>query len=395
MEDKKKFYLNFPESPGVYIMKGPKGQILYIGKAGNLKKRVSSYFLRAHERRIEKLVSEIRSISYKRTDSALEALILEAELIKKNQPPYNVREKDDKSFLFIEITSEKYPRVLLVRGKDAGNGRRFGPFISTNNIREAMRILRRIFPWSIHPSSKVGKLAPCFDYQIGLCPGVCFGGIDIKEYKENINNLKLFLSGKKRVILNKLNKKMKEESKKLEFEKASRVKRQIFALKHIQDVSLIMKDEVREKGNKKQYRIEGYDISNISGSDAVGSMVVFKGELPQKSEYKKFKIRTIRGISDTGMIGEIILRRLKNNWPLPDLILVDGGKGQVNVAKKILLELGISIPILGIAKGKERKKNEIIGKMPKWTSEKILINVRDEAHRFAISYHRKRRSIIN
>ena len=151
---KDNLYKNLPKSPGVYIMKNIKGEILYIGKAGNLRRRVSSYFLRIHDARIEKLVSDIRKIEYKKTDTALEALILEAALIKKHKPPFNIREKDGTSFLYVEITDETFPRVLLVRGKSSAGGLRFGPFTSAGSIREALRILRRIFPWSIHTTNQ-------------------------------------------------------------------------------------------------------------------------------------------------------------------------------------------------------------------------------------------------
>lgn len=195
---KKNIYNNLPETPGVYLMKGANGKILYIGKAGNLKRRVASYFQKAHDYRIEKLLSQVKKIDYRKTDTAIEALILESQLIKKYEPPFNVKEKDDKSFLYMEITKEKFPRVLLVRGKSNTVGERYGPFTSASSIREAMRILRRIFPYSVHPSqitnhvSRTIKTKPCFDYQIGLCPGTCIGAITRKDYLKNIKNIKLF-----------------------------------------------------------------------------------------------------------------------------------------------------------------------------------------------------------
>jgi len=189
-------YKKFPETPGVYIMKDADGRVLYVGKAANLRRRVSSYFERPHEIRIQTLVTKSRRIDHENTDTALEALILEAELIKKLRPPFNVREKDDKSFLYIEITKEKFPRVLLVRGKDAERGMRFGPFTSASSVREAMHILRRIFPWNTHAPEVIGKLKrPCFDYEVGRCPGTCIGAITREEYARTIEHLKLFLEG--------------------------------------------------------------------------------------------------------------------------------------------------------------------------------------------------------
>lgn len=402
----KNLYKNIPETPGVYLMKNAQGEIMYVGKAGNLRRRVSSYFLRPQEARIQKMVSEIKSIETRGTDTAIEALILEASLIKKIQPRYNVREKDDTSFLYVEITKEKFPRVMLVRGKEKANGRRFGPFTSSMSIREALRILRRIFPWSAHlPGAKYER--PCFEYEIGLCPGTCAGAVTHAEYKKNISKLKLFFEGKKEKILRDLDREMKAAAKKLDFEKAEELKRRIFALRHIQDVSLITDEKMSAitEGQGMQTRIEGYDISNISGDSAVGSMVVFTGNQPDKNEYRKFKIkyssepnparrssRFTSGGGDTGMMKEVLRRRLNNDWKLPNLILVDGGAGQVSAAKEVLGEFSLQIPVVGIAKGPERKRNDIIGFVPKGIPKEVLIQVRDEAHRFAITYHKKVRN---
>ena len=185
-----------PEIPGVYVMKDAEGRFLYIGKAGNLRRRVASYFTRPHDARIEKLVRSIEALEFHPTDTALEALILEAKLIKEYQPPFNIREKDDKSFLFIEISEDEFSQVLLVRGTEKDSGERFGPFISAVSIRKALKIIRKIFPFSIHSASTVGTFKkPCFDYQIGLCPGTCIGEISAKEYRKTVRNIRLFLEG--------------------------------------------------------------------------------------------------------------------------------------------------------------------------------------------------------
>ncbi|KKU94085.1 MAG: excinuclease ABC subunit C [Candidatus Jorgensenbacteria bacterium GW2011_GWA1_48_13] len=398
-----------PDSPGVYLMKNARGRILYIGKAANLKRRVSSYFLRParlpagrQDSRIEKMVSEVRKIDYKKTDTALEALILEATLIKKHEPPYNVREKDDKSFLYVEITKDKFPRVLLVRGrayrqagKSRAGGDRFGPFTSASSAREALRIIRKIFPFSVHPADKIGKFKkPCFDYEIGLCPGTCAGLIDKTDYLKNVRNIKLLFQGKKAAILRTLKREMEAASKRLDFEKAAKLRGRIFALEHVQDVALIKSEE--DSGTENKARIEGYDISDISGTSAVGAMVVFRGGRPAPNEYRKFKIGTVFKPNDTAMLKEVIGRRLNHReWPLPDLFLIDGGKPQVNAAKKILRDSGFVIPVVGIAKGAKRKKNEFIGSIPYNLSPITLIKVRNEAHRFAQSYHKRLRKIIS
>lgn len=421
-------YKNMPETPGVYIMKGAKNEVLYIGKAGNLRRRVSSYFMRPHDLRIQRMVSEIKKIDRIQTETAIEALILEAELIKKYMPPFNIRETDDKSFLYVEITKEKFPRVLLVRGRggDMNNGgklalshiekpalssvgltlgrikrpalsrvERFGPFTSASSIREALKIIRRIFPFNIHPQDKIGTFKrPCFDYEIGLCSGTCINAISRTDYLKNIRNIKLFFKGKKKRLMQNLEKEMKSASKKLEFEKAEIIKRRIFAVQHIQDVAFISDNEIEDKkiSMTMPYRIEGYDISNISGDSAVGSMVVFINGKPDRNEYRKFKIRTVVGANDVGMMKEVLQRRFGNPWPLPDLVLVDGGAGQVNIAKEITEESGYKIPIIGIAKGPSRKNDFFVGTVIPNMDKNILVKVRNEAHRFALSYHKKLRS---
>lgn len=392
----KSLYAKLPGTPGVYIMKDAAGRVLYVGKAVNLKRRVSSYFLRPHDARIDGLVRRIKRIDHKNTDTAIAALILEATLIKKYQPPFNVLEKDDKSFLYVEITKEKFPRIMLVRGKDRPNGKRYGPFTSAASIREALRLIRRIFPYPTHPTPPKPLARPCFDYGIGLCPGTCIGAVSRADYIKNIRNIELLLAGKKARIVSGLEKAMKEASRKTEFEKAERYKRQLFALRHIQDVALIKESEladIKYQIQNTKYRIEGYDISNISGTNAVGSMVVFEGNEPAKGEYRKFKIRTVGQPDDFAMLQEVITRRLRHNeWPLPDLMLIDGGKGQVSAVKKMVAKSGHDIPVIGLVKGPERKRNDVVGKIPAFTNLKTLIHIRDESHRFAITYHRELRS---
>jgi len=330
----------------------------------------------------------------KKTETAIEALILEAELIKKLKPAFNSREKDDKSFLYVDITKDKFPQVILSRGRVAppkNLSKRYGPFTTASHIREALRIIRRIFPYSIHEKEKVGVMKrPCFDYQIGLCPGTCIGGVEREEYIKDVGNIKLLFEGNKKRILATLEKEMKTASKDLKFERAEKLKRQIFALQHIQDIALISDERKSIKSSVDgMKRIEGYDISNISGTSAVGSMVVFVGGEEDRDEYRKFRIRTVSGSNDVAMLSEMLYRRLDNKWQLPDLILVDGGRAQVNTMLRVLRGRSLKIPVVGLAKGPTRKKNEVIGDIPSWTGIDELIRVRDEAHRFAIKYHKK------
>lgn len=428
-KDAGKLYKNLPDAPGVYLMRDQNGGLLYVGKAANLKRRVSSYFLRPHDARIERLVSLIAKIDYEQTDTAIEALIREAELIKKHEPPFNIKDKDDKSFLYVHIAKEEFPRVLLARGRDLKKeaykvAREYGPFTSASSLRKALKIIRRIFPYSVHPPEKIGAYArPCFDYEIGLCPGVCAGKISKTEYRKIIHDIVLLFEGKKEKILRGLSKEMATAAKKLDFEKAEELRRRIFALKHIQDIAIISEDKIGEPEGvaEKPLRIEGYDISNISGVSAVGSMVVFVGGKPDKNEYRKFRIRDVesnpnpksahpasRAGGDVGMLMEVLERRFrhslfsnsqelenKEKWPLPDIILVDGGAGQVNAARSVLKKLNLDIPVIGMAKGPERKRNDVVGLIPKSLKNlnlTTLIRVRDEAHRFAISYHKNLRS---
>ncbi len=400
--DKKNLTNKIPQTPGVYLMKSSAGKVMYVGKAGNLKRRTASYFSRAHDLKIEKLISQIKKIDYIETDGTIEALILEAKLIRELKPQYNIKEKDDKSFLYVEITNEEYPRVFLVRGKNIINhGAKtkntlavFGPFTSATSIRETLKIIRRIFPYSVHDPKRIGKYKrPCLNCQIGQCPGTCIGAISRAEYMKNIKNIKLFFEGKRKKIIQTLRSEMKSSSKKLDFERAEILKRRIFALQHIQDSTIIVRDEYRQSREAETARIEGYDISNISGNFSVGSMVVFIGGVPAKSKYRLFKIRNFKTANDVGMMKEVLNRRFGHDeWEYPNLLLVDGGRPQVNAAKEVLYELGIKLPVVGIAKGPTRKKNEFIGKIPEGINIKTLIAVRDEAHRFAINFHRKVRS---
>jgi len=378
-----------PESPGVYLFKY-QDSVVYVGKAGNLKRRVKSYFSTKEKRALE-IREKIEDIDFIKTDTVIEALIKEAELIKKYRPILNIKENDDRSFLYVVITKDSYPRVLLLRGKDVKKEKVrkiFGPFVYASEIREALRIIRKIFAYSTHTEKETEKGVFCFYYQINLCPGNCGKKIDKKEYLKNIKKIELFFEGGKKRIISLLEKEMEKESKLLNFEVADELKRKINALKFIQDTALIKK---KKEENQNNFRIEGYDISNISGSLSVGSMAVFKNNVPEKKEYRLFKIRTIENQNDTGAIKEILKRRFKNNWDLPSLILVDGGKGQVSAVKEVLNEEGIFVSVIGIAKGKDRKKEEVIGKIPSGVKKEVLLMLQAEAHRFAINYHRKLR----
>jgi excinuclease ABC subunit C len=400
-----------PNNPGIYLFYNNKKELVYVGKATSLKNRVRSYFSGAKTSRpIEQMIHEVVNIKYKETDSVLEAIILEANYIKKYQPKYNVDGKDDKSWNYIIITKDDYPQVKTIRSHEIGGrdmsrlvppnvAETFGPYPGLKT-KATMGLLQKLFNISFCKSSAKRE---CLYHQMGVCLGVCTGDITSKEYKQAvIKPLVMFLRGNKKRLIISLAKKMKEKAKQEDFEEAARLRNQIKSLQRIQDIALLNKSFFSDvKKSKEDIRIEGYDISNLGVTGKVGSMVVFERGEANKSQYRKFKIRGVEGQSDVDCLDEVIRRRLNHpEWRFPDVFLIDGGLPQVNRVKKILKELNIDIPVVGIAKGAERKKNEFIlgnkkREFIKWVDKNkvLLIKVRDEAHRFAITYQRSLRGI--
>lgn len=400
---------NLPDSPGVYLFRDSTKKILYIGKATSLRDRVRSYFsndlIKTRGKHILDMVTLATHVSYERTDSVLEAIILEASLIKTHQPYYNTKEKDNKSFNYIIITKEEFPAILTVRERamvfdvksTSGSPKYlavYGPFPQGANLQEALKIIRRIFPFRDNCTPGSGKA--CFNRQIGLCPGVCTGEIGVKEYGERIKEIRLFFEGKKTLLIKKLERSMHANAKVLEFERANEYKRMIFALQHIKDVSLI-KEEVREASRrssrvgKKSFRIEAYDVAHISGMYTVGVMTVFEDGHPKKSEYRKFKIRTKVDISDDiAHLEEILRRRFTHvNWKFPDLIVVDGAIAQRRVALKVLKDINFSCDVVSVVKDAHHKPKAILGdKETALSYRRGILMANAEAHRFAVEYHR-------
>ncbi len=515
---------NLPNKPGVYIMRDNTDTIIYIGKAKNLIKRVKSYFREKLDRpKTQILMSHFDSLEYIVTNSEKEALILEANLIKKHRPRYNVQLKDDKRYPYVKITDEEFPRLVITRNVTK-NGVYFGPFTDVGSVKQTVKFLKSLF--KIRTCRNMN--GPCLNSQIDLCYAPCDGKISKKEYSEIINKIDLFFQGKYSTIVNNLKKEMMEAASNEEFEKAAVIRDQISSIEEImekqfvdlvdddldQDViamapnknevvviimpirngkivgrddflmsgskydssseimfsfiqqyygynrhvpkQILLDEDIDEKklleewlsdlrGNKvkikvpqkgvklrlvkmakknaeiikhqkkkmenslielKKYLkleklphiIEGYDISNISGKFAVGSKVSFKDAKPNKKMYKHFKMET-PGPNDFAMMEELLTRRLKmiDSDPEPDLIVIDGGKGQLNMACGVLDKLNLThIPIIGLAKEFEEiyipnSKHPII--IPKNNRAlHLLQQVRDESHRFAITYHRKLRS---
>lgn len=519
-----------PDQPGCYLMKDKNGTIIYVGKAKILKNRVRSYFTGSHNTKTERLVSEIVDFEYIVTESNIEALLLEINLIKKNDPKYNIMLKDDKTYPFLKITNEKYPRLMITRKVLKDKAHYFGPYPDVNAANETKKLLDRLFPLrKCKPSQKT----PCLYYHLGQCLCPYAFHVDPQVYKDMVEEIKRFLNGGHTEIQKQLEEKMKLAAADMEFEKAAEYRDQIRAIETVmtkqkmtntdlvdrdifgyatdkgwmcvqvffvrqgklieRDVSMfpfyndaeedfltyigqfyqenehfipkevlipdnIDKPSVEamlatkilqpQRGEKKKLvklagknaqvalnekfdligrseartigaveklgdamnipapiRIEAFDNSNIMGTDPVSAMVVFIDGKPAKKEYRKYKIKTVKGPDDYASMREVVYRRysrvLKEGLPFPDLIVIDGGKGQVDVAKDVLAnQLGIDIPIAGLAKDDKHKTSELlfgpelnVVPLERNSQEFFLLQrIQDEVHRFAITFHRQLRS---
>ena len=406
-EDLKKYKL--PDTPGVYLFK--KGRsILYIGKAASLRDRVRSYFapdlVEGRGSRIVGMVEKASSLSWQETSSVLEALILEANLIKRHEPPYNVDQKDNKSWNYLVITKEDFPRVLLVRGRELFlNSLKaksyklkatYGPYPHGGQLQEALKMVRRIFPFRDKCMPEVEK--PCFNRQIGLCPGVCSGEISKDEYAKTVRNLKDLFSGKFKGLKQRLTREMRTAAKHEDFERAGTLRRQVSALEHIRDVSLIKSEHRITAGGPSTSlgtsgtRIEAFDVAHTGGTETVAVMTVVSNGEPVKAAYRKFKIWSATN-NDVAALKEALSRRLTHpEWPLPRIFVVDGGKAQVRATEKLLKDAGLVIPVVGVVKDEFHRPKGLIGdKRAIQANEKDILLANNEAHRFAITWHRKRR----
>lgn len=519
-----------PDQPGCYLMKDKNGTVIYVGKAKILRNRVRSYFRGSHDTKTERLVSEIEDFEYIVTESNIEALLLEINLIHKNDPKYNIMLKDDKSYPFIKITNEKYPRLVITRKVIKDKALYFGPYPDVNAANETKRLLDRLFPLrKCSPSQKT----PCLYYHLGQCLCPYAFDVDPQVYKDMVEEIKRFLTGGHTEIQDQLQEKMKAAAENLEFEKAAEYRDQIKAIETVmtrqkmtnvdlvdrdvfgyavdkgwmcvqvffvrqgklieRDVSIfpfyneaeedfltfigqfyqenehfvpkevlipdtIDRESVEallntkvlqpQRGEKKKLvqlakknaevalrekfdlivrkqertvgaveklgdamnipapvRIEAFDNSNIMGTNPVSAMVVFVDGRPAKKEYRKYKIKTVKGPDDYASMREVIYRRysrvLKEELPFPDLIIIDGGKGQVDVARDVLAnQLGLDIPIAGLAKNDKHKTSELLfgpelSVIPLARNSQeffLLQRIQDEVHRFAITFHRQLRS---
>ena len=500
-----------PNEPGCYLFKDKSENVLYIGKAKNLKKRVKQYTQKTDlEPKINHMISKAKSVDFVVTDNEYEALVLENTLIKRHQPKFNIRLKDAKAHSFVLLTNEDFPRILLARDKSS-DGKYYGPFVSAAERDYILQFLKKTF--TLRSCKKMPK-KPCLRHHINLCDAPCIGLISKKDYLKKIQNVKLILNGHNDKLIKKLNLEMKSFSEKNDFENALRIRNQLNAIKHLSERQKMEREkkynediinyEIKdnkvylmlfniykgtlsnktafvfdytseffeefivqyysensvpkelivpnklfetivtflnnkkgsrvkinkpEKGEKKQLLdlvlkniditffsdidkmkilknklvlqespnvIECFDISHLSGSSTVGSMVQFKAGKPDKNNYRRFRVRTVDGIDDTAAIAEIVRRRyyrLKvEDSALPDLIIIDGGRGQLNYAIQELSKLDLKIPIISIAK--QFEEIYIPGRMlplrlqKKDKALRFIQEIRDEAHRFAIKYNR-------
>lgn len=416
---------SLPQEPGIYLFLDENKNIIYVGKAKNLKNRVSSYVGGQLGEKTKQLVSHIHSVKTILVESELESLLLEAEFIKKYNPKYNIQLTDNKSYQLIKVTPKAlFPTVTLMRSH--GNpeiydhqSAYFGPFPSSKAIKSVLKTIRRIFPYQSvenHPKK------PCLYHHLGLCP--CLPAFNNeenrKEYKKTIRHIIQFLQGKKIEVLKDLEKERDAASKNEEFEKAKSVQQQIDAINYVTspikkpfeyEINPNLRADLRtdELSSLKEIlnkhgvnvesldRIECFDISNISGTNSVGSMVVLTNGERDSSQYRRFKTsKNIVGPNDFASMAEVLQRRIRHTeWPYPGLLIVDGGKGQISAAFKVLNDQGLNIPLVGLAKREETiittDFKEI--KLPKDSKAlHVVQRIRDEAHRFAITYHRKLRS---
>jgi len=445
---------NLPSVPGVYLMQDISGKIIYIGKATSLKKRVTSHFYPRAEQSMKNaiMLSQIAKIDYIVTKSETEALLLESKLIKRYQPRYNILWRDDKSYPHLILTlNEDFPRLLLVRKREGKekNVRYFGPYTEVGQVRKTLRFLQRIFPLRLckysltkDKSLPEKKVRSCLYYHIKQCSAPCLQEISQEKYQEIVNKVTLFLEGKHEELLNHLEKQMHQLAKGFAFEEAKKIRDTISTIKNMSeriDLREIKEADLMKKIKltrglselkkilslpKVPLHIEAFDVSNIFGNQAVGSLVVFEKGEPNKNLYRRYKIKAVppNRRDDYAMIREILSRRykriLEEREKLPDLILIDGGKGHLTTAVETLNSLhlpppchrfsGVSerglrkLPVIALAKEKEEiylptealakaglpTRNEPLTLPANSPALQLLQRIRDEAHRFALSYHK-------
>jgi len=388
-----------PSSCGVYLMRDHLGQVLYVGKAKALKKRLLNYFGRDLAKKTQMLMAKVADVEFRLTPNEETALLLEFKLIHEFKLRYNISLKDDKSFAFVRISREEFPSIQVAR-KINDAARYVGPYTSAKLLRSVLKTIR--FDFSYRSCHRLPKQS-CIYYAINLCPAPCIGKISQKEYKRRMASILLILEGRKDLLIRKLTKIMQAKSALRDFEAAARLRDQIMIWSRISECSsdFICQNglkELQKSLNLKDLpvRIEGFDISNLSGKQATGAMVSFYNGQADKNNYRRFRIKSVSEIDDYRMLAEVLARRyarlLKENKPLPDLLLIDGGKGHLLTAASELKALNLYIPLVSIAKKKENIYSSQPGKLTvtlikDGAAINLIRRIRDEAHRFALSYH--------
>jgi excinuclease ABC subunit C len=416
----------FPTGPGVYLMKDAEGRVIYIGKAKNLRNRAGAYFTdaAAHEFRVADLIKQIADIDYIATDTEVDALLKEARLIKDVQPRFNKELRDDKTFPYLQIRiREEFPRVEFTRKPRRRGVKLYGPFTSARSLRLAIQVLQRIFQFRTcqldirSDEDRWRWFRPCLLHSIRQCTAPCNFRVTREEYRRQIKKLRMVLEGKRNKLIRIMEKEMRAASAALQFEKAARIRDEIALLNKLElrgDVQRDMQPEVFHTDPKKGLAglrkilglpqvprtIEGMDIAHLSGEDTVASLVSFLDGLPFKSGYRRFKIRSVEGVDDFAAMREVVFRRFRrmgdDSWVFPDILLIDGGKGQLQAAVDAFRLLGIEPPaLLALAKKEEEIYRpgdaEPIRISRHSAALRLLQFVRDEAHRFAQHYHHQLR----
>ncbi|MBI4395382.1 MAG: excinuclease ABC subunit UvrC [Candidatus Omnitrophica bacterium] len=399
-----------PKTPGVYLFKGKKGEILYIGKAADLRKRASSYFKSRipHGPKISVLLNRICDVEVIETQTEVDALLLETQLVHRYGPRYNTELKDDKSFPLLKLTGDSFPRLVVTRSKTERKATYYGPYTDAKLLREAVRIINSLFP--IRKCQVLPKRA-CLYYHIGQCIAPCIKPEVKPQYDWLIREIKNFLKGGRKSLIDYLTERMKKAASEFKFEDAQFFKDQIEALGWFRKKRFDVK---RPEGGiglrgtielKRVLELERlpekivcFDVSNIQGSEAVASKVCFYRELLNPIEYRRYKIKTVSGIDDYAMIQEALRRMVRGigegrESGMPDLIMIDGGRGHLNAARKVLQEENCpDVEMISLAKRFEfiysAKRSEPIVLPPTSSALRLLQKIRDEAHRFAITYHR-------
>ncbi len=414
----KKVLAAMPETPGVYFMKDGKGRVLYVGKARCLRDRVSTYFHESYgDPRIRAMVAKVEDVEVLQAPSEVDALLMEARLIKDIQPRYNDRLKDDKSFTMLAITKhDDFPKVWVGRETDDLDAEMYGPFPNAGELRDAVRVLQKIFRFATctlemrADDPKRRFFRPCLLHAIRRCTAPCADRVSKERYAADVESLRMFLQGRRDEVIADLKARMKQASKRLEFERAAELRDQLKALESLArrveaeyiegDITPIDPKEGVEalakvlRLPKPPRTIEGVDIAHVQGGESVGSLVSFVDGIPFKSGYRRYRIRTVEGIDDFAMIREVVHRRFRRldeeGRVFPDVLLVDGGLGQLNSARAALEKLGVVPPVmLGLAKEEETlfRDGRAVPVAKSSPALRLLMYVRDEAHRFAQHYH--------